>query len=238
MGKIVAIGGYEYHGRDDAVIKTPIVIDREIVKLSGKKKPKVLFVPTASSDSERYRRAISNLYHGKLECVYDELLLIAEKPSKKEITQKIQFADIIYVGGGNTLMMMKKFRRLGVDKLLKRAYKDGKVLCGVSAGSMCWFEYGISDSLQFYDKKTTKYIRVTCLGILPGTNNPHFGSLKYDKGYRTKGMKEIMKRTKGLCFAVPDACAVAFVNGKMRVLGNEKVSKAWWENGKYFVEEV
>ncbi len=237
MGKIVAIGGYEYHGKKGAVLRTPIAIDKKIVELCGKKKPKVLFIPTASSDSEGYRLAISNLYQDKLGCKVDELLLIAEKPTKKEIQTKIKTADIIYVGGGNTLMMMKKFRRLGIDKMLKKAYKEEKVLCGASAGSMCWFEYGISDSLQFY-KKTNEYIRVTCLGILPGTHNPHFGSAKHDKGHRTKGMKKIMKRTKGSCIAIPDACAVAFVDGRYEVLGKGVVSKAWWEGGEYHLEGI
>ena len=229
MGKIVAIGGYEYHGQKGAVLSTPIAIDKEIVELSGRKNPNFLFIPTASHDSVGYRSAIHILYTS-LGCKTDELLLTTPK---KEIKEKIQTADIIYVGGGNTLMMMKKWRKLGIDKLLIKAYKNEKILCGVSAGSMCWFKYGISDSLS-----TKKYIRVTGLGLIPHTNNPHYGSKKHDKGFRTKGMKEIMKRTKGICLAVPDACAIAFTDKGYRVLGKPKVSKAWWEKGKYHLEPI
>lgn len=68
------------------------------------------------------------------------------KVNTEEVNQKIENADIIYVGRGNTQYMMKVWQEYGVDKALIRAYKSGKVLSGLSAGSICWFISGHSDS--------------------------------------------------------------------------------------------
>ena len=236
MGIIVAIGGYVSERNES--IETPIEIDKEILSLTGKKNPKLLFVPTASSDLPSYISAIKKLYQAKLGVTVDTLLLHGTKLSKKEIQEKIDWADVIYVGGGNTLMMMKKWRRLGLDKMLKQAYKQNKVLCGESAGSICWFEYGVSDSLHFYNEKETKYIKVKALGILPGVHCPHFGSKTKDNKHRTKGLKEVMKRSKGKCIAVPDGCALVFKDGKMNSIGLEASSFCWWEKGKWHEEKI
>ena len=238
MGIIVAIGGYQKESKKARFIDTPIEIDKEIIRLTGKKKPNLLFLPTASSDSSSYIDMIKALYQEKLGANFDTLLLWEKEPSKKEIQEKLTWADIIYVGGGNTLKMMKKWRRIGIDKLLKKAHKENKVLCGVSAGSICWFEYGVSDSLQFYGEKESKYIRVKGLGILPGVHCPHYGSKLYDKGHRTKGMKAIMKRTKGKCLAIPDACAVLFDGSKIKVLSELKASLGYWDKNKWIMEKL
>src|SRR5580692_1725495 len=128
---IVAIGGGVMKTRGTAAI------DREIMRLAHKKNPKLLFVPTASSDSEIYWQHVQEYFGKFLKCRTDVLFLIKERPSKEQIRRKISTADIIYVGGGNTLMMMRLWRRLGVDKMLAAAYRGGTVLCGVSAGSIC-----------------------------------------------------------------------------------------------------
>ncbi len=82
-------------------------IDREIVDLSRKKSPKLLFIPTASSDDAFYCKHVQQHFGKSLGCKVDFLLLIKEHPSKRQIKKKIMSADIIYVGSGNTLMMMR-----------------------------------------------------------------------------------------------------------------------------------
>src|ERR1700691_176496 len=127
---IVAIGGGDIRTRGTAAI------DREIIRLSNKKIPRLLFIPTASSDSEMYWKHVDEYFGGFLKCKTDVLFLIREQPSREQIRKKIQSADIVYVGGGNTLLMMRVWRRLGVDKLLKAAYERGTVLSGISAGAI------------------------------------------------------------------------------------------------------
>jgi dipeptidase E len=87
-----------------------------------------------------------------LKCKTDVLFLIKEQPSKESIQRKILSADIIYVGGGNTLQMMCIWRRLRVDTLLISAYENGTVLSGISAGAICWFDSGHSDSMSFFNQ--------------------------------------------------------------------------------------
>ena len=98
---IVAIGGGDIRTRGTAAI------DREIIRLSKKKHPKLLFIPTASYDSERYCKHIQEYFGKFLKCKTDALFLMRDRPSRQGIRAKILSADIIYVGGGNTLLMMR-----------------------------------------------------------------------------------------------------------------------------------
>lgn len=134
MGTIVVIGGGSIKDLET------FHLDKRVVGHTGKKCPKALFIPTASSDSKEYAEAFHEVYGGKLGCETEALYLLSDPPSKKELRKKILDADLIYVGGGNTLKMMKRWRHLGVDQLLKVAYRKGTVLAGISAGGICWFD--------------------------------------------------------------------------------------------------
>jgi dipeptidase E len=154
------------------------------------------------------------------------LLLITEKLTKEEIKEKILSSDVIYVGGGNTLKMMKIWRRLGVDKLLKSAYNKGKILCGISAGAICWFEYGHSDSMSFYNPKSWDYIRVKGLGLLKGIVCPHFdGQTQGIK--RKKSFTKMLEKKGGFGWAIDNHAAIIFKNSKFRVINSKKDSKAF-----------
>ena len=96
------------------------------------------------------------------------------KVNKEEVDQKIENADIIYVGGGNTAYMMKVWEEYGVDKALMKAYKSGKVLSGLSAGSICWFIAGHCDSEFIEGKENPKHKWVKGLGIIPYLHCPHY----------------------------------------------------------------
>src|SRR3989338_8931348 len=106
--KVVTIGG-------GSLEKThTLAIDREIVCLTGKKHPRALFIPTASSDDCGYWKIFQKIYGKKLGCKADVLFLLRETPAFQEIRSKILSADLIYVGGGNRLKMMRRWRYLGV----------------------------------------------------------------------------------------------------------------------------
>lgn len=218
--KIVAIGGGE--------IRTAgtLTIDQEIIRLSEKKNPKLLFIPTASSDNDGYWKHIDNYYGKKLGCKTDVLFLVKETPTPKEIKDKILGADIIYVGGGNTLKMMKLWRRLGVDKLLKTAWERGIVLCGISAGSICWFESGHSDSMSFYNSKKWDYINVSGLGFLRGIHCPHHNSATLGVPRKSHFLSMIQK-IGGMGIAIDNNCAIEFIDDKYRVITSNKNAKAF-----------
>ena len=97
MRKIIAIGGGEI-GRPGYPVETT-KIDKEIIKLTGKQNPKLLFIPTASSDSDGYFETVQKHFGKRLGCKVDVLWLIKENPSYKEVEEKVMSSDIVYVGG-------------------------------------------------------------------------------------------------------------------------------------------
>jgi dipeptidase E len=218
---IVAIGGGEIRTRGTAAI------DREIIRLTNKKNPKLLFIPTASSDSERYWKHVQEYFGKFLKCKTDVLLLIKERPSRAQIRNKILSADIIYVGGGNTLLMMRLWRRLGVDKLLAQAYENGTVLSGISAGSICWFDSGHSDSMSFYNPRKWKYINVKGLGLISGINCPHYNGMT--RGVpRRKHFRDMIRKTGGVGIAIENNCAIEFIEGRFyKVVCSKSYARAY-----------
>jgi dipeptidase E len=218
---IVAIGGGEIRTRGTAPI------DREIIRLANKKNPKLLFIPTASSDSERYWKHIREYFGKFLKCKTDVLFLIREHPSKQQIRKKILGADIVYVGGGNTLQMMRLWRRLSVDKFLKAAYNNGTVLSGISAGAICWFDSGHSDSMSFYNSRKWKYINVRGLGLIKGIHCPHYNSMT--RGIpRRRHFRDMIRKTGGIGIAIENNCAIAFIDNRFfKVIASKAYVRAY-----------
>jgi dipeptidase E len=218
---IVVIGGGNIRSKGTAPI------DREIIRLANRKNPKLLFIPTASSDAESYWKHVQEYFGGFLQCKTDVLFLIKEQLSKEQIRRKIFSADIIYVGGGNTLLMMRLWRRMGVDKLLKSAYEKGTVLSGISAGSICWFDSGHSDSMSFYNPRQWKYINVRGLGLIKGIHCPHYNGRT--RGVpRRKHFRDMIQKTGGMGIAVENNCAIEFIDGRFfKVLSSKHYSRAY-----------
>ena len=148
-------------------------IDKFIVDSSKKENPNFLFIPTASKDARVYIEVISNLYES-LGCKTDTLYLSNTKANKEEVDQKTENADIIYVGSGNTAYMVGVWIQYSVDKELMKAYKSGKVMSGLSAGSIWWFIAGHSDSEFIEDIENPKHKWVKGLGIIPYSHCPHY----------------------------------------------------------------
>ncbi len=234
MGKIVVIGGGKL-----AQYET-LAFDTRIVEQTGKPHPHALFIPTASGDSEGYVKTFTKVYGKRMGCKTDVLYLLKTRPAKRALRQKILSADLIYVGGGNTLKMMKRWRLLGVDKLLKEAYTRGLVLSGLSAGGICWFEAGHSDSMSFYHPDDWHYIKVSGLGLLRGIHCPHFDGKTQGIAQRTQFLK-FMKKYSAVGIAIENHCAMEFVDGKYRVLSARKGRKAYRvfkKRDKIIIEEI
>lgn len=143
---------------------------------------------------------------------------------------KCNTSDLIYVGGGNTLKMMKRWKYLGVDKILKEAYKRGIVLSGISAGGICWFESGHSDSMSFYNPSNWNYINIKGLGILKGIHCPHFNSGITRKGkrkLRKNDFKQFMRNYSTVGIAVNNNCIIEFIDDRYKVLTSREGRKAY-----------
>jgi dipeptidase E len=231
---IIAIGGGSLKK------KQTLPIDRFIVKLTGKKFPRVLFIPTASNDEEEYCEAFNRVYGGLLGCRTDHLLLYRSLRDRYAAAKKIGSADLIYVGGGNTLRMMKMWRRLGIDTMLSKAGQQGTVLAGVSAGAICWHEWGHSDSRSYSGRKHWSYIKVRGLGLRPGLYCPHLDSEK-----RHASFKGMVSRDRMIGIACDNFAAVHYDDAgatcvtarkKARVhiytLSNGRVTSQSYRNGE------
>jgi dipeptidase E len=218
---IVAIGGGQIRTGETTAI------DREIIRLSNKKYPKLLFIPTATSDSEIYWKRVQKHFGEFLKCETDVLFLIKDRPSQQQIEAKITSADIIYVGGGNTLLMMRLWRRLGIDKLLKAAYRKGTVLAGPSAGSICWFDSGHSDSMSYYNPQKWKYINVRGLGLIKGIHCPHYNG-RTGGVPRRKNFQDMIRKIGGTGIAMQNNCAIEFIDGKLyKVITSKPNARAY-----------
>ncbi len=234
MLKIISIGG----GSLGRPLKKPetTVIDETIVKMSGKKHPRALFIPTASQDMPEYVAAFTKQYGDRLGCTVETLELYADRPSQKEIEARIKRADIIYVGGGNTMRMLKLWRKLGVDRMLIAAAKRGAVCSGLSAGAICWFREGNSDSLKYSNPKAD-YCRVKTLNLVDALLCPHYDGEKD----RQPSLKKMMKKVSGVAIAVDECAAIVIEGDRYRVLTSKKkatVYRVYWKNGKYVKEEL
>ena len=217
---IIAIGGGE------VALNETYEIDKFIVESSKKENPNFLFIPTASKDATAYVKIIDKLYAG-LGCKTDTLYLSNVEVDKDEVNQKIENADIIYVGGGNTQYMMKVWEEYGVDKALIKAYKSGKVLSGLSAGSICWFIAGHSDSEFIEGIEKPKPIWVKGLGIIPYLHCPH-----YDEPERV-GFDDFYSGHLTNAIAIENQVAVVWDNYKMYVIKsnpNKNAYKLSWSD--------
>ena len=222
--KFMAIGGERLN--KELVSK----IDQRIIVMSGKQHPKILFIPTASRDNVGYVKKFTD-YFQFLGAHVDTLCLYAEKLTLDQIKEKIAVADIIYVGGGNTLRMMNLWRKLGVDKLLQAAWQTGKVLCGTSAGSICWFKAGNSDSRKD-NNPAADYIQVTALGFIDAMNCPHYDS----ESDRKASLKKMLKKYSGVGIALDDFAALEVVGDTYKIVTSSDRAqgyKVFWKDGNF-----
>ena len=138
---IIVIGG---ESTEDMTRMTRI--DKHIVASSGKTHPSVLYISTANGD-DRIKISDFTAKYESAGCRVTSLaFFISPFPNANHVSSLFEQADIIYVPGGNTRAMLAIWREFAVVDHLKRAWENGKVLCGVSAGAICWFEHGHSDS--------------------------------------------------------------------------------------------
>ena len=144
-GQIVAMGGGGFSMEPD----NPL-LDDFILSLAPRNPARVCFVPTASADAAPYLVKFYRAFSGRAIAtdltIFDPSVL-PRRPSKtSEIAEFVAEQDILYVGGGNTANLLGIWRAHGIDRVFKDAWQSGKILCGISAGMLCWFQDGLTDS--------------------------------------------------------------------------------------------
>ncbi len=195
MGKIIAIGGGfgDEYAWDFA---------EYIMGLSGKEYPNYLEIPTTGYDSSpcdvgRY---------SKMGCDTDVLYLTHPYITEELIAEKIRWADVIHVPGGNLNFCLKTWKKTGVIKYLREAFDAGKVLFGESSGSMCWFRQGFDDCGPRGD-----FMFVDCTDIIPYNNVPHY------EGAFWHQFDEYADRTALSTIACENDTALCYIDGKYSV---------------------
>ena len=156
---IIAIGGGGFGANPGQGI-----IENYISKQTKKKNPRICFIPTATGDNEAYKVSFYSTFTN-LNCYPSHLDFFKRTPDLNEL---ILNQDAIFVGGGNTKSMLAVWKEWGLDKILKKAYLNGTVMSGVSAGAICWFQNGITDSWASNLKM------MPCLNFVKGTCCPHY----------------------------------------------------------------
>jgi dipeptidase E len=221
--QIVAMGGGGWGMEPD----NPL-LDRYIYNLSAKTEPKICFIPTASGDSEQY---IARFYQHFVPKPADLSHLSLFEPTTADLESLILAQDIIYVGGGNTKNLIALWKEWHLDSILRQAWEQGIILCGLSAGSICWFEQGVTDSIP--GDRTV----LTCLGFLPGSNCPHYNWEAYQKGYSRLLSQELIQDG----YAADDGVALHFIGDRLcNIISSRPEAKAYYlenRNGK-IIENV
>jgi dipeptidase E len=146
------------------------LLDDYVLGLTGAVEPRVCFLPTASGDADHYLVRFYNAFRERARPSH--ISLFRRERGVDDVREHLLSRDLIYVGGGSLISLLGVWRAHGLDRILRDAWESGVVLCGLSAGSLCWFEQAVSG----YHGEVN---RVEGLGFLPWSNAVH-----YDTGER------------------------------------------------------
>ena len=204
--RIIAIGCGELK------TKETLEIDRYIASLAreraGENRPYGLFIGTASHDSMPYFNSFRKTYTSVFDIKADVALTVYGEMDLEKIRGKFEKADFIYVGGGDTLYMLKRWQEFGLLDLIRDAYERGVIICGLSAGAICWFEDIYTDSNLV--EREGAYSMQKGLGWLSGTISPHYNE-------RVDDFDEIMSKMPNgaSAYGIENLAALEFVNGQL-----------------------
>ena len=208
MKKLVCIGGGEIPRYKNGILLPYETkeIDEEIVRLSNKENPKVLFISIASSHPNEYFEGIKKVYE-QLGCIVSHLDI---SKSYERIKEEILNTDILYIGGGNTKYLMEQLKTTRIDKLLIDAYNNGIVCSGLSAGSYCWFN--------------CNYDLIKGMNVINAINCVH-----YDQKNESEKNKlyDVVKKTNLVGYAIDNQVALEFIDDNIRVIKSNNERNAY-----------
>ncbi|MDZ8264093.1 peptidase E [Nostoc sp. ChiQUE01b] len=210
LKQIVAIGGGGFSMEPENLL-----LDQYILELVKKEKPRVCFVPTAGGDRDSY---IVRFYAAfmKFSCTPCHLSLF--NPPTTDLRSFVLEQDIIYVGGGNTKNLIVLWQAYELDQIIKQAWEKGTLVCGVSAGSLCWFEEGVSDYLP------GQMSSLKCFGFLKGSHSPHYNDPHRRPAYHRFVQEGVLSDG----YAADDGVGLHFVNHRLeKIVSSRADAKAY-----------
>jgi dipeptidase E len=177
------------------------LLDDYVLGLTGNAEPRVCFLPTASGDADHY---IVRFYKSFRERARpSHISLFRRERGVSDIRSHLLSQDLIYVGGGSLISLLGVWRAHGIDSMLREAYEAGVVLCGLSAGSLCWFAEAVSG----YHGEVN---RVAGLGFVRHSNAVHYGD-----GDRRGAFHRLLLEGMPAGFAAEDGAALRFVGDEL-----------------------
>ncbi|MEW9531276.1 Type 1 glutamine amidotransferase-like domain-containing protein [Microbispora sp. NPDC049125] len=177
------------------------LLDDFTLTITGRTRPKVCFVPTASGDSAGYIERFYAAFSSR-ECEPAHLPLFRREP--RDLRDFVLSQDVVYVGGGNTANLLAVWRLHGLDVILREAYEAGVLLCGISAGSACWFDACVTDSFGSVGPL------LDGVGLLQGSLCPHYDG---EAERRPVYLSAIREGTLPPGWAIDDGAAAHFADG-------------------------
>jgi peptidase E len=208
---IIAIGGGGFLAEP-----RNYALEKYILDQTRKDRPKVLMIPTATGDDAEYVARFHAAF-GELGARTQHLPFFHRTP---ELRSLLLAQDAIFVGGGNTKSMLAVWREWGLPEILKLAHESGVVLGGQSAGAICWFEQGVTDSWA------DRLRPLDCMGLLSGSCCPHYdGEVDRRPAYHALVQSRDLKPG----YAIEDAVAAHFTHGRLeRVVSKKAGGKAYY----------
>ena len=224
-GQIIAFGGGGF-----AMEPQNRLLDRYVLAATGKARPRVCFLPTASGDNQGW---IDAFYEAFPDDVCEPTHLSLFSRSVDDVGAYLRERDLVYVGGGNTVNLIAVWRAQGVERVLAEALAAGTVFCGVSAGALCWFERGITDS---YGPGLNPLL--DGLGVVEGAFCPHYDS----DPRRPDAFRAFVARHGTPAVAGDDGVAFHYVDGRLhRVVSSRPAALGWRftrDGGEVRAEEI
>jgi peptidase E len=195
--QIVAFGGGGFSVSSDNGL-----LDDYVLSLAERDMPRVCFLPTASGDADHYIVRFYRAFSGR--CHASHVSLFRRQSGVGDIREHLLNSDVIYAGGGSVISLLGAWRSHGIDVILREAWEAGVVLCGPSAGSLCWFAEGVT---AFHGAPRA----IGGLGLLPWSNCVHFDA----EPERFDAYRSMLAG--GMCqgYAVEDGVAVHFVGERL-----------------------
>ena len=191
-------------------------LDLHFLSLTGRPRPRVCFLGQASGESQEY---LIKFYaaHARYECRPSHLSLF--RPHTADLAGFLLEQDAIFVGGGNTRSMLALWRDWGIDRVMHQAYAQGVVLGGISAGMICWFDQGLTDSVP------GKLLPLPGLGLVPGGACPHYDG---EAARRPTLRQLVADGSMAASWAADDGAALHFVDGELAgVVASNDHARGW-----------
>ena len=210
---LICIGGGELKSKETLPIDAYIA--QKAKERAGERRAYGLFIPTASHDSMPYFNSFRKTYTSVFDIKADVALTVYGEMSMSKIADKFAKADFIYVGGGDTVFMLDHWKKTGLTELIREAYDRGVVVCGLSAGAICWFEQMYTDSE--IGGSAEQYTLFPGLNWIKGTISPHYNERMLD-------FDETVLYNRFRAWGIENDAAIEFADGEpVRTLGGGKV---------------